>query len=126
MLSLSSAYRYYLYQGFADMRSGFDSLSGLVRHQLNRDPLNGDIFIFLNRRRNQVKLLLWDGDGFAIYYKRLEKGTYELPQTNESTKAVEMRSDELMLMLHGISLQSIQRRKRFDWNKKIMHGRALA
>lgn len=123
MLSLSSSSRYYLYQGTINMRSGFDSLSGTVRNQLNRDPLSGDVFIFFNRRRNQVKLLLWDRDGFAMYYKRLEKGTYELPIMNENSKSVEMRSDELMLILHGISLQSIQRRKRFSMEaKKLLHS----
>lgn len=119
MLSLSSSYRYYLHQGHVRMCSGFDRLSGIVRNELNRDPLSGDVFIFLNRRRNQVKLLLWEGDGFAIYYKRLEKGTYELPVAKENAKSIEMRSDELMLILHGISLQSIQRRKRFQWHRNI-------
>jgi transposase len=92
------------------MRKGFDGLSGLVREGLGKDPLSGDVFIFFNKRRTQVKLLLWERDGFSIYHKRLERGTYELP-TNAST---ELRSDELMLILQGISLKSVRRRKRFD------------
>lgn len=92
------------------MRKGFDGLSGLVREGLGKDPLSGDVFIFFNKRRTQVKLLLWERDGFSIYHKRLERGTYELP-VNASA---ELRSDELMLILQGISLKSIRRRKRFD------------
>lgn len=95
------------------MRKGFDGLSGLVREGLQKDPLSGDVFIFFNRRRNHVKLLLWERDGFSIYHKRLERGTYELP-VNAST---ELRSDELMLILQGISLKSVRKRKRFDQAK---------
>ena len=92
------------------MRKGFDGLSGLVRDGLQKDPLSGDVFIFFNKRRTQVKLLLWEKDGFSIYHKRLEEGTYELPPS----ALVELRSDELMLILGGISLKSVRRRKRFD------------
>lgn len=118
MLALSNALRYYVYRHDTDMRKGFDGLSGVVRQGLNKDPLSGDVFIFLNRRRNQVKLLLWERDGFSIYHKRLERGTYELP-LSEKTNVVELRSDELMLILEGISLKSVRRRKRFDQTKNI-------
>jgi len=99
------------------MRKGVDGLSGLVREGLKRDPLSGDIFIFFNRRRSQVKLLHWERDGFSIYYKRLERGTYELPAINEQTMSIELRSDELMLILQGIVLKSVKRRKRFEMTK---------
>lgn len=114
MLSISSAYRYHLYRGVADMRKSFDGLSGIVRNELQKDPLRGEVFIFINKRCNQVKLLLWEGDGFSLYYKRLEKGTYELPSRDENTTCVQLCSDELMLILKGISLKSIRRRKRFS------------
>lgn len=113
MLSLSPSNRYFLYRNQADMRKGFDGLGGLVREGLSKDPLSGDVFIFFNKRRTQVKLLLWERDGFSLYHKRLERGTYELP----STASVELRSDELMLILQGISLKSVRRRKRFDISK---------
>jgi transposase len=113
MLSLSASSRYFLYQAHADMRKGFDGLSGLVRGGLQKDPLSGDVFIFFNRRRSQVKLLVWEKDGFAIYHKRLEGGTYELP----TSSSVELGIDELMLILQGISLKSVRRRKRFEQNK---------
>lgn len=113
MLSLSASSRYFLYRNQADMRKGFDGLCGLVREGLSRDPLSGDVFIFFNRRCTQVKLLVWERDGFAIYHKRLEQGTYELP----SDQSAELRSEELMLILQGISLKSVRRRKRFDISK---------
>jgi transposase len=104
-----------LYRGTADMRQGFYSLAGIVRREMAMEPLNpGDVFIFLNRKRNQVKLLSWDGDGWAIYYKKLEQGTYEVPVfTNEGT-CCQMRTDELQLILGGISLKNIHRRKRYQ------------
>lgn len=125
MLSLSPSCRYFLYRQQTDMRKGFDGLSGIVRNELTRDPLSGDIFIFLNRRRNQVKLLLWEGDGFSLYYKRLERGTYELPCVDDSLACVSLHSDELMLILQGISLKSIHRRNRYkidDKNSQTNHA----
>jgi len=101
------------------MRKSFDGLSGLVREGLSKDPLGGDVFIFFNTRRTQVKLLVWEGDGFALWYKRLEKGTFELLPADEKNDGLELRSDELLLILKGISLQSVRRRKRFDLNKNI-------
>lgn len=117
MLSVSSSSRYFLYRHQSDMRKGFDGLSGLVRDGMKQDPLSGDIFIFFNKRRSQVKLLLWERDGFSIYHKRLERGTYEFPSLTHSCTSAELHSDELMLILQGISLQSVRRRKRFDAEK---------
>lgn len=101
------------------MRKGFDGLSGLVRDTLHKDPLSGDVFIFFNKRRSQVKLLLWERDGFSMYHKRLERGTYELPSLKGASTSVELHSDELMLILQGISLKSVHRRKRFDQPENI-------
>ena len=107
------------------MRKGFDGLSGLVRDGLAKDPLSGDVFIFFNKRRTQVKLLLWERDGFSIYHKRLERGTYELPSLTNSSTSVELRSDELMLILQGISLKSVRRLKRFDAGKNSYQSGAV-
>lgn len=96
------------------MRKSFDGLSGLVRDGLSKDPLDRSVFIFFNTRRTQVKLLVWEGDGFALWYKRLEKGTFELPVMKQEAAGYELRSDELLFILKGISLQSVRRRKRFD------------
>jgi transposase len=114
MLHLSAICRYYLYTGTTDMRKGFDSLCGIVRSQMNHNALSGSVFIFLNRKHNQIKLLLWEGDGFAIYHKRLERGTYELPSADPNSTATAMSSEQLQLILQGISLQSIRRRKRYQ------------
>lgn len=100
------------------MRKGFDGLCGVVRNELGKDPLSGEVFIFMNKRRNQVKVLLWEGDGFSMYYKRLEKGTYELPSCNEDNRCAELKSDELILVLQGISLQSVKKRKRFSFAER--------
>ena len=96
------------------MRKGFDSLSGLVRSEMNRDPLCRSVFIFFNKKHNQVKLLLWEGDGFALYYKRLEKGTYEVPIANDNNSSASISSEQLQFILQGISLRSIRKRKRYQ------------
>lgn len=113
MLHLSPACHYYLYQGNTDMRKGFDSLSGLVSSHMQQNVLSGSVFIFLNKKHNQVKLLLWEGDGFALYYKRLEKGTFELP-AGDDKESLFISSQQLQFILQGISLKSIRRRKRYQ------------
>lgn len=113
MLHLSATVQYYLYTGITDMRKGFDSLCGIVSSQMKLDVLGGAIFIFLNRRRNQVKLLLWEGDGLSLYYKRLEKGTYELPKACNENDSSALSYQQLQFILQGVSLQKIQYRKRY-------------
>src|SRR3954468_10715768 len=112
MLPLSAACRYYLYTGTTDMRKGFDSLCGIVTSQMNHHALSGAVFIFFNKKHNQVKLLLFEGDGFAIYHKRLEQGTYELPEADNKSGSTAVNSQQLQLILQGISLKSIHKRKR--------------
>lgn len=80
MLSFSSTQRYFLYRPATDMRKGFAGLSGLVREHIEHELMSGDVFIFINRRRDRIKLLMWDVTGFALYYKQLERGSFELPQ----------------------------------------------
>ena len=99
--------------GPTDMRKGFDGLMQLAEQQAARDVLQGGLFIFVNRRRDRVKLLWWDEDGLAIWYKRLEAGTFELPAVNEDAKHVSLTPTELSLLLGGIELTSVRRRKRF-------------
>jgi hypothetical protein len=96
------------------MRKGFDSLSGLVMSALNMDVLNGAVFIFINKKHNQVKLLLWEGDGFAIYYKRLEKGTYEMPSGGKNNAGFSITHEALQHILQGVSLKSVRKRKRYQ------------
>lgn len=118
MLALMAGYRYFIYRGVTDFRCGMDRLCGLVRQQLLAEPTGGDIYIFFNRRRTQLKLLHFEGDGFGLYHKRLEAGTYELPEAAANATSVELSGEELMLILRGIQLKSIERRKRFSWAKK--------
>lgn len=114
MLHLSSSCSYYLYAGDTDMRKGFDSLCGVVKSQMSLDALNGSVFIFMNRRRTHVKLLLWEGDGFAIYYKRLEKGTYELPAASVSLSTITIDARQLLFILQGVSLKKVSFRPRLQ------------
>lgn len=111
MLHLSSARKYYLYTEVCDFRKGFEGLCNLVMERFGELLTSGSVFIFFNRRRDRVKLLCWEGDGFAIYYKRLEQGTYERPQTDWGTRP--LTTSEAHLLLSGISLDSVNYRKRY-------------
>ena len=115
MITLGPAQRYWLYREPTDIRKSFDGLSGLVTKGLGRDPPSGEVFIFVNRRRTHIKLLVWDRSGFVLYYKRLEEGTFELP-TGSSTGVVTW--SELVLMLEGVLLGSVCYRKRFTLPRK--------
>ena len=108
MLALTAATRIYLYRGAADMRKSFDGLSGLVREELQADPLSGALFVFCNRRRTMVKLLYWDRDGLALWYKRLEKGTFRLPLPPTGTPEIDRRS--LAMLLEGVTPRRLHRR----------------
>lgn len=107
MITFGPQQRYYLYREPTDMRKSFDGLCGLVTQGLGRDPLSGEVFVFVNRRRTHIKLLLWDRSGFVLYYKRLEEGTFELPAAGP------ISWQELVFMLEGISLASARYRKRY-------------
>jgi transposase len=113
MISFTSTQRYFLYRGHTDMRKSFDGLCGLVSGAMQMNIFSGDVYIFINRPRNRMKLLIWDRSGFVIYYKRLEEGTFELPVGENSEKQMQIRWEELVLILEGISLESVRRRKRF-------------
>ena len=105
--------RIYLCTTPADMRKGFDSLAALVREGLGHDPLSGHLFLFVGRDRDRLKLLYWDSDGFALWYKRLEEGTFRLPPAKVGGASVELKASELAMLLAGIDLTSIKRRRRF-------------
>src|SRR5919206_2765429 len=109
----SNRYRYFMYRSPCDMRKGYEGLSGLVRNEWKGNPLSGDVFIFLSRHRNKIKLLHWQGDGFVIYSKRLEKGTFEMTKENASAACIEISSEQLQFILSGIVLSSVKKRKRF-------------
>ena len=105
--------RVFLCAAPADMRKGFDSLAALVRDHLGHDPLSGHLFLFVSRGRDRLKLLYWDHDGFALWYKRLEEGTFRLPAVKGAGNGVELRASELAMLLEGIDLKSLRRGPRF-------------
>ncbi|MDQ6482642.1 IS66 family insertion sequence element accessory protein TnpB, partial [Dyadobacter sp. LHD-138] len=98
------------YRSPTDMRFGIYSLAGLVRNELGFDPSSGDVFVFLSKRLNQIRLLQWDRDGFAMYIKKLEQGTFEWPKG----KDIFITSQELTLLLQGVMLDSVRLRKRYQ------------
>ena len=108
MLMLPATMRVLLYREPVDMRRSFDGLERLVREGLGEDPLSGSLFVFSNRRRDRAKLLLWDGSGFWIWYKRLEEGTFHFPLESGEIKAA-----DLVLVLEGIDLSKARRMHRF-------------
>lgn len=113
-MGFTPAQRYYLSREPADMRKSFDGLSGLVRQGMGRDPLSGEVFIFLNRRRTMIKILVWDRSGFVVWSKRLERGTFELPLRQQAGPSVALSWEELVMILEGVRLSSIRRRKRYS------------
>jgi transposase len=113
MLSLSAHVQVFLAVEPVDLRKGFDGLRAAVESVFGRDVLDGHLFLFLNRRRDRVKLLWWDRDGLAIFYKRLERGTYELPRHEAGTRQVALDATELALLLGGVQLSSVKHRPRY-------------
>lgn len=113
MIGFTPSQRYFLYGPAADMRKSFDGLCALVSSQMKRDLLSGDVFIFVNRGRDRIKLLVWDRSGFVIWYKRLEEGTFELPLFAGGVKDAELRWERLVMILEGIQLGSVKERKRY-------------
>lgn len=106
--------RIYLCTSPTDMRKGFDTLAALVAEFLGQDPLSGHLFLFVGRGKDRLKILYWDADGFALWYKRLEEGTFRLPRVRSQDASVELKASELAMMLEGIDLRSIKRGKRFS------------
>jgi transposase len=113
MIMLSSAVRIFLCTRPTDLRKSFDGLTGLVQECFGQDPLTGHLFLFLNRRRDRIKILYFDRDGLAIWYKRLEAGSYQMPQSGAQV-SVELQPAQLAMLLSGIDLRTARQRKRFQ------------
>ena len=109
----STSTRIWLATQPADMRCGFDRLAELARVVTGQDPLSGHLFLFRSRGGDRLKALYWDKDGMALWYKRLEEGTFKLPGVEPSARSVELRASELAMMLDGIDLRSVKRVKRY-------------
>ena len=115
MIHLPASVRVYLCLTACDMRKSFDSLHALVRDHLELNAYAGHLFVFASRRRDRVKILYWDRDGFAIWSKRLEEGTYAVPFAGEAgEKRREITAQELGALLSGIDLDQAEKRKRYQ------------
>jgi transposase len=112
MFSFNSKIRFYLYTHPTDMRKSFDGLSGVITNHLLSDPLSGDVYLFINRRSDRIKLFVWGRDGWWIYYKRLEKGTFQIPLKDASSDSLELAYEDLLMLLEGIDLEKSKKRVR--------------
>jgi len=117
VLSLSTGIPVYMAIEPVDLRKGFDSLSAVVQTVFDRNVLDGHLFLFLNRRRDRIKILWWDEDGLAFFYKRLERGSYEIPRCQPGAKQLRLDATQLAMLLSGVQLDSVKRRRRFSLAK---------
>jgi transposase len=113
VFALTTSYRFLLYRKVTDMRKGFDGLCGLVKNELNREPTSGEVFIFINRSRDRIKLLHWQKGGFVLYYKRLEKGTIGLPALKADSISCQLSYADMVLLIEGISVEKVVQKARY-------------
>ena len=114
MLSFPASVRIYIAPGVTDMRKSFDGLCAVTKSVLDEDPFSGHVFAFCNRRRDRLKLLLWDRHGFWVFAKRLEEGTFAWPSAPEDRKSLLVTTRELMCAIEGLEPRFMSRRKRFS------------
>lgn len=113
MFNLDSNCRYFMCQHTVNMRKGIDSLFNLIQSESPLSPMNGDVFVFFSRNFQSVKLLKWDTDGFLLYHKRLERGSFEMPQKNADTGYYELSWETFCFIMSGVSLETVRFRKRY-------------
>lgn len=125
-LDRATEQRIWLQAEACDMRRGFDRLAESAREVTGVDPLSGHLFLFRSRRGDRLKILVWDGDGYVLWYKRLEAGTFRLPAAGAGTRSLELRASELAMLLDGIDLRALRRLPRY--RKKVVAdaGKVLA
>jgi transposase len=117
-LDRAASMRIWLCTGPTDMRRGFDRLAEQARTVTRQDPRSGHLFVFRSRGGDRLKLLHFDKDGYVLWYKRLEEGTFKLPRLKEGQHSVELRASELAMILDGIDLASVKRGKRYRLEEK--------
>jgi transposase len=110
----SQGARIWLAAEATDMRCGFDRLAERVRVVIGQDPLGGHLFVFRSRRGDRMKILLWDRDGFVLWYKRLESGVFKLPRMSTGSRSIEIRGSELAMILDGIDVSKLKRVRRYE------------
>lgn len=113
MIGLSHQHQFYYYTHPTDLRKGFDSLSGLVQND-GMNPCSGSVYIFVNKKRDKMKMLVWEPGGFMMYYKRLERGTFELLKYDEDQNKLLITYQTLHFLIQGVQLEKIIHRKRYE------------
>jgi transposase len=116
MIGLTLPSSIFLSTRATDLRKSIDGLCGEVRNYLGCETMDGTLFVFYNGRRDKIKLLFWDRDGYWVFYKRLEAGTFQMPLITAETTRITLTSSQLQLILSGIDLTSVRQRKRFCIN----------
>ena len=115
MYGLGPNYRFHLYNGSVDMRKGFDGLCGVIQNELKRTPTDGSAYVFINKGRDKMKILYWDGTGFWLYYKRLEAGRFEPVSRKPIThKSIQITHTTLLAIIEGITLKKISLNRRYN------------
>jgi len=124
MIALPPQIRVYLYRRPTDMRKSFNGLVALTESAMQQDPLSGSLFVFVNRRRDRVKILYWGETGFCIWYQQLQQGTYQLPdpESLDGEETLEVTRAQLSLILDGIDLSSARQRPRFQLERERRHS----
>lgn len=117
-LDLAQGARIWLAAEATDMRCGFDRLAERVKTVIGQDPLVGHLFVFRSRRGDRLKILVWDRDGFVLWYKRLEAGVFKLPKVEAGARSVELRASELAMVLDGIDMSRLKRVPRYERGEK--------
>jgi transposase len=112
MLNLTTSTKIHIYTPVADMRKGIDGLSGIVRSEFDADPTDGSLYVFINRRRDRMKILHFDGGGFWLYYRVLEAGTFEEIKGRDESRCLVIDGTQLAMLLSGVSLVASHRRRR--------------
>lgn len=127
LLSLPSSVRIFVARGAVDMRKSFDGLSVIVQHEFRQEAFSGDLFVFFNRQRDRVKLLLWDGNGFWVLAKRLERGAFaRWPEDGGNSASVAIDRARLAMLLEGVDMKSVKLRNRFVHSLRIGGGDGAA
>ena len=121
----ASGTRIWLAGEATDMRCGFDRLAEQVRSVISQDPLSGHLFLFRSRRGERLKILMWDRDGYVLWYKRLEQGVFKLPRLSPATRSIELRPSELAMILDGIDMTKLKRVTRYERTTRSNSEKAI-
>ena len=120
MFSLNNQYHYYFCPAPVDMRKGIDSLCAYVRFEIKMDPISCNVFVFISKNRYTVKILQWQNDGFTLYQKRIEKGTFELPKYDTDSSTYQLEWKKFVMMMEGITMKNAVIRKRFYYDSRCV------